>query len=68
MYNVYGERYHKYDPIIDNKTKEVLDNGEPKRVKLSSWIDEKSAKIFAENVKNNVPKRSWKVFVEEEKP
>lgn len=64
MFNVYGERFNKYDPIIDSKSKEVLDDGTPKRVKLSSWGDEKTAKHFAEAVKNHLPKRQWKIWVE----
>lgn len=31
MYTIYGERYKSYDPIVDAKSKEVLDNGEPKK-------------------------------------
>ncbi len=64
MFTVYGERYNKYDPIVDAKTKEVLDDGNPKRIQLSSWNDEKTAKHFAENVKANVPRRSWKIWIE----
>lgn len=64
MYTVYGERFHKYEPIIDSKSKEVLDDGTPKRVQLSSWNDEKTAKHFAEAVKAHLPKRSWKIWVE----
>lgn len=64
MFTVYGERFHKYEPIIDSKSKEVLDDGTPKRILLSSWSDEKIAKVFAENVKANVPKRSWKIWIE----
>lgn len=64
MYTVYGERFHKYEPIIDSKTKEVLDDGSPKRIVLSRWNDEEIAKHFAENIKANVPKRSWKIWIE----
>ena len=64
MFTVFAERYHKYEPIVDAKSKEVLDDGEPKRVRLSSWNDEKIAKHFAENVKAHLPKRQWKVWVE----
>lgn len=64
-YIVYGQRYNKYEPIVDSKTKEVIDNGEPKRVQLSEWGDEKTAENFMENVKNSVAKRSWKLWVEQ---
>ena len=64
MFTVFAERYHKYDPIIDSKTKEVLDDGNPTQVQLSSWNDEKTAKHFAEAVKAHVPKRSWKIWIE----
>lgn len=65
MFNVYGERFNKYEPIIDAKTKEVIDDGTPKKVVLSRWSDESIAKIFADNIKNNVPKRSWKIWIEQ---
>ena len=64
MHIVYAERYKEYAPIIDNRTKEVLDDGTPKRVKLSSWEDKKTASTFAENVKAHLPKRSWRVWIE----
>ncbi len=64
MFIVYGQRYHKYDPIIDAKSKEVLDDGQPKQVKLAEWESELVAKNFADNVKASVPKKSWKIWVE----
>jgi hypothetical protein len=64
MFIVYGQRFHAYDLIIDLKSGEVLDDGQPKKVKLSQWADESVAKHFAENVKNSVPKRMWKIWVE----
>lgn len=64
MHTIYGERYHKYDPIVDAKTKEVLDDGTPKRVRLGQWSDKKIAENMAENIKASVPKRSWKIWVE----
>ena len=64
---VYGQRYNKYDPIIDAKTKEVLDDGQPKKIQLGKWEDESVAENFAASVKANVPKRSWNVFIEEVK-
>jgi hypothetical protein len=64
MFTVYGQRYNKYDPIIDCKTKEVIDDGQPKKIQLTTFSQEKLANTFAENVKANVPKRSWKIWVE----
>jgi len=64
MYTIYGERYKSYDPIIEHKTKEVLDNGEPKTIKLGTWDNKKIADNMAENIKNTVPHRSWKIWVE----
>lgn len=65
MYTIYGQRYNKYDPIVDNKTKEILDDGIPKMVKLGTWPEKKMADTMAENIKLSVPKRSWKIWVEE---
>ena len=64
MYTIYGERYKSYDPIVDAKSKEVLDNGEPKKIKLGTWDNKKIADNMAENIKNTVPQRSWKIWVE----
>lgn len=64
MFTIYGQKYHKYDPIINAKTKEVLDDGNPKIIKLGTWADKKIADNMAENIKASVPKRSWKIWVE----
>ena len=64
MYTIYGERYKSYDHIVDAKTKEVIDNGEPKKIKLGTWDNKKIADNMAENIKNTVPHRSWKIWVE----
>jgi len=64
MYNIYGERYHKYEPIIDPKSKEVIDDGLPKKVKLGSWDNKKTADVMADNIKANTGKRQWRIWVE----
>jgi hypothetical protein len=64
MYTIYGERYKSYEPIVDAKTKEVIDDGKPKKIQLGTWNDEKIANNMAENIKNTVPHRSWKIWVE----
>lgn len=63
-YIIYGERYHKHDPIVDSRTNEVIDDGTPKKIRLGSWDDKKLANSMAENIKSNVPKRSWRIWVE----
>jgi hypothetical protein len=63
-FTIYGERLHPYAPIIDPKTKEVIDDGQPKKVSLGSWRSKKVAETMAGNIKNNVPKNSWKIWVE----
>ena len=66
MFTVYGQRSHPYEPIVDHKTKEVLADGSPKKVRLGQWGSKEIANGMAENIKNAVPKKSWKIFVEEE--
>jgi hypothetical protein len=71
MFIVYGQRFHAHDPFIlekdvngIGKAGDVIDDGQPVKIRLSAWQDEAVAKHFAENVKNSVPKRTWKIFVE----
>ena len=71
MFQIYGERYHPYEPIVltsdvkgvGNKG-DVLDDDQPKKVKLGSWFDKKIAEHMAENIKSRCAKRSWKIWVE----
>jgi hypothetical protein len=39
-------------------------NREPKKIKLGTWDNKKIADSMAENIKNTVPHRSWKIWVE----
>lgn len=64
MFTIYGERFNKYEPIVDPKSKEVIDDGNPKRVRLGQWSDKKIAENMAENIKNSVATRTWKIWVE----
>lgn len=63
-YTIYGQRYQPYDQIIDLKSGEVIDDGQPKQLKLGSWSDKKLADGMAENIKSHCTKRSWKIWVE----
>lgn len=64
MFTIYGEKYKEYDPILDSKTNEIIDDGKPKRVRLGQWSSKSIAESMAENIKNSVAKRSWKIWVE----
>jgi hypothetical protein len=71
MFIVYGQRYHAYEPFVLTKdiagvgeAGDVLDDGQPKKIILGRWDDEKIAQNFAANIKASVPKRSWNVWVE----
>jgi hypothetical protein len=64
MHTVYGQRYNKYEAFVHAKTGEVLDDGQPKKIKLSEWTDLKMAENFVENVKANTPRRMWKIWIE----
>ena len=70
-YTVFGQRYQPYDPFVLAKDVEgvgkagfVLDDGKPKKITLGIWSSKNVADIMAENIKKNVPKRSWKIWVE----
>ena len=68
---IFGQRYHSYDPhILEKDVKDVgkkgdvIDDGQPKKVRLGGWDDEKMAENMAANIKKSVPPRSWKIWVE----
>jgi hypothetical protein len=72
MFTVFGQRYNKIDPFILSrdvkdigKKGTVIYDGLPEKITLGSWAAEKTANHMAENIKNNVPKRSWKIWVEQ---
>lgn len=71
-FQILGQRYQPYAPIVlekdvngVGKAGDVLDDGQPKPVKLGSWSDKAIAESMANNIKSHMPKRSWKVWVEE---
>ena len=73
MFVIYGQRYHSYPPLVLTKdikdlgkAGDVLDDGTPKKIRLGAWDSETIAEQMAENIKNNVPKRTWKIWVENE--
>ena len=61
---IYGQRHTAYDPIVDAKTGEVIDDGQPKKVRLGQWSSKETAENMAENIKRGMPKRNWKIWVE----
>lgn len=70
-FTIYGQRYHAYEPfVLDKDIKgvgvkgEVIDDGQPKKVRLGQWDDKKLAENMAENIKSHCQKRSWKIWVE----
>lgn len=67
MYKVLAIRKRKYPIIIDPKTNEIIDNGEPKEIKLWEYSDEKMAKLFASNVRASVKSWDWRIWIEEVK-
>ena len=73
LFSIYGQRYHAYDPFILSKDMkgvgkagDVIDDGQPKKLRLGQWSDATLAEGMAENIRNAVPKRSWKIFIEKE--
>ena len=77
MFTVFGQRFNKFDPILSTVAMKeggivipigtVIDDGLPKKISLGSWTDEHVAKLYAENIKNNCAKRTWKIWIEETK-
>ena len=61
---IYGQRHTAYDPIVDAKTGEVIDDGQPKKIRLGQWSDKVVAENMAENIRSRYPKRTWKIWVE----
>ncbi len=66
-YTVYAQRKGKRDPILDPKTKEVLDTGaNDEKTVWKSCISKETAERFSRNVKSNDKDGLWKVWVEKD--
>lgn len=65
MYKVLALRKKKSPVIIDSRTNEIIDNGEPKEIVLWQFHDEKAIKRFASNVRGNVKPYEWRIWIEE---
>ncbi len=63
MFTVFAQRKQAYAPIVDPKTAEVLDDGQPKPVKLGQWADKNIAAHFAGHITASVSPKNWKVWV-----
>lgn len=64
-FTVYAQKRAKREPIIDPKTKEVIDDGTNHPIIVGGGPDKKTANINMENVKANVPRGTWGFWVEE---
>jgi hypothetical protein len=64
MFTIFGQRYHKHDPFVEQKTGDVIDTGEPVKIKLGEFADETIANNFAANVKSHTLNRTWKIWIE----
>jgi hypothetical protein len=62
-YKVYGLKLTKSDSFADSKGVEVW-NGINQKTLLGQFVEIQVAINFAENVKNNSPKKSWLITVE----
>lgn len=60
---VFGLRKTKRTPIFDSKGV-MVDDGSNSKIVLSSSFDEKISNIFAENIRANVDKKDWKIWVD----
>jgi len=63
-FTVFGKRQTDYEPICDLKTGEVFDDGKPKQINLGTWSDKTLAENYAANIRKNVTKKVWKIWVE----
>lgn len=71
MFTIYAQRFHAYEPFVlakdikdIGKAGDVIDDGQPKKIRLGQWSSQSVAEQMAENIKNSVPKRTWKIFIE----
>ncbi len=71
MFTIYAQRYHAYEPFVlakdikdVGKAGDVIDDGQPKKITVARWADERLANNMADNIKENMPKRMWKITVE----
>lgn len=61
---IFGLKLVAREPILDGRTKEIIDDGINRQIQLGSFGDDLVAKRFAENVKKNCKKRHWKIWTE----
>lgn len=66
-FTIYGQKRAKREPIIDPRTKEVIDDGTNHPIVCGGGADKKTANQMMENVKANVPKGTWGFWIEENK-
>lgn len=64
-YKVLGQKLKPRNPILDYRTKEIIDDGENRVIILTQSNDSWSANLFLDSMKNNISDQEWKFWIEE---
>jgi hypothetical protein len=71
MYKVFGKCLVNHEPFTvfkgwdKYKTGDIIWDGKPTTISLGESEKKETAEHFAENVRKNVTKKTWKIWVEE---
>jgi len=64
-YKVFGRKLKKRQPILDFKTKEIIDDGQNNDIILTQSNDKWSTELFLREIKGRFDKREWKFWIVE---
>lgn len=60
-FKIFGQKLTKSEGFNHSVTGEIIWDGENKLTLLGQFKDIKAGRFFAENVKNNTSKKSWRI-------
>lgn len=65
-YKVFGRKLKKRQPILDFKTKEIIDDGQNSDILLTQSENKWSTELFLREIKGRFDKKEWKFWMIEE--
>ena len=62
-YKVFGRKLKKRQPILDFKTKEMIDDGQNSDILLTQSENKWSTELFLREIKGRFDKREWRFWM-----